>query len=425
MAEAIEVSIPYGTGALSVTVPRTSFLGTALAAKPLIPAADEASAVQRALEQPVGAKLLRDTLKTTDTVAVIVSDYTRPTPSGIILGPVLAELARIGISKENISIVVACGLHEPSPPESLVRMLGQDIIDNYKVVNHNADDLENLVPVGTTNGGIPVKINRLVAEADFRLAIGAIDPHRFAGWSGGAKNLLPGVAARETVNAHHVLLTHTSSRLGTTGENPFRVQLEEAARLARLDYIVNVVLSADKRIAYAVAGDAVEAHRAGVSYAEARIRAEVAVKADVVIASPGGAPRDSEFWQTEGKCLGTVSEVIRDGGTLIVAAQCSKGVGNPEFAEYLTMTVAGIEEAFAKRPFSMALAKAYKFAVLAQRVNVYLVSEGIGAVDLPNFPVKFFLTLQDALQHALEDYPQAKVLAIPDAAGVVLKLSEV
>jgi nickel-dependent lactate racemase len=423
MAEAVTISIPYGTGTLQANIPASNYLGTASPAEPLLPADSETGEVKRALARPIASLPLAQIVHAGDRVAIIVSDHTRPTPSGLILGPVLEELHGSGIVRENITIVVACGLHSPSPASRLQAMLGQDILERYRVVNHNADDEENLVSVGVTSTGIPVKINRIVAEADVRLAIGGIDPHRFAGWSGGAKNILPGVAARETVNAHHPLLFDAGTRLGVIAGNSFRKQLEEAAGLARLDFIVNVVLTPARKIAYAVAGNYVAAHRAGVEYVHNKIRVAVPGPADAVIASPGGAPRDGEFWQTEGKCTGPVSGVVKDGGTVIVAAQCAKGIGNAEFARYLRSMDAGeMEKALARGPFSMALAKAYEFAKLAERVTVIFITEGLDRAAFAKIPVRFAPSLEDALQQVLRRNPEASVLAVPDAAGVVLNV---
>jgi len=339
------------------------------------------------------------------------------------LGPVLEELHNAGIISENVTIVIACGLHAPSPVTSLTVMLGQDILDRYRVVMHNADDAENLLSVGVTSTGIPVKINRVVVEADVRLSIGSIDPHRFAGWSGGAKNILPGVAGRETINAHHTLLLDPATRLGVTTGNPFREQLEEAAGLAHLDFIINVVLTPKKKIAYVAAGHYVAAHRAGVQFVHQKIKATVAGKADIVIASPGGAPRDGEFWQTEGKCIGPASPAVKDGGTFIVVAQCSKGIGNEEFARYLrTMDAKEMEQALTRGPFSMALAKAYKFAQLAKRVNLVLITEGIDHAAFGKISMAFSTSLENTLQKLLQRNPGASVIAVPDAAGIILNV---
>lgn len=421
MPENVTISIPYGVGTLEAEVPAANFSGTVKPPGIVAPAASESGEVVRALAQPIGTAAISRQVKAGDKVAIIVSDYTRPTPSETILGPVLAELAQAGVAKSDIVIVVACGLHAPSPQASLRQMLGEGILAEYRVVNHNADDAANLVYVGTTGGGIPVKINRLVAEANFRIAIGGIDPHHLAGWSGGAKNLLPGVAARETVNAHHILLRAAATRLGATDDNPFRLQLEEAARLAKLDFIVNVVLTQGKRIAYAVAGDVVAAHRDGVSFARQGLLVPVPGRVDAVITSPGGAPRDGELWQSHGKCLTRVGGIVKDGGTVILAAECPKGVGDSEFAEWLRQDAVAMEAALAG-PFSMALAKAYHLAKEAGRVELFIVSDGITAADLPRLPVRFFPSLPAAVAAALAKKADASFLAVPDAAGVLTEL---
>lgn len=422
MSETVSISLPYGDGAVKAEVPAANFRGTVKPPGNIIAAASATDEVARALAAPIGAPPIGKQVKAGDKVAIIVSDHTRPTPSGTILGPVLAELHAAGVARGDIAIVVACGLHAPPPAASLRQMLGERIAAEYRVVNHSADDAD-LVGLGTTSGGIPVIINRLVATADFRIAVGGVDPHWMAGWSGGAKNVLPGVAGRETVNAHHILLRDAASRLGAADDNPFRLQLEEAARLARLDFIVNVVLTPAKKIACAVAGDAVAAHRAGVAFARERMLAPVSAMADVVLASPGGAPRDGDLWQTHGKCLTVVSGVVRDGGTVIVAAQCPKGAGDDEFAGWLRQDAAALEAALAG-PFSMALAKAYNLATLADRAELFFVSEGLTAAALPKLAVRFFPSLPAAVAAALANRPDAAVLAVPDAAKVLPVLKQ-
>lgn len=425
MGDSVEIRIPYGTGVMKASIPAVNYQETAVPVEPLQPLEDEVGEIKRALLHPFGSKTLSQLVKAGDKVTIIVSDYTRPTPTGRILGPVLAELHDRGVPAEHITIVIACGLHEPSPLSSLTAMLGQDVLNRYKVTNHNADDSENLVLVGQTSQGIPVRINKIVKEADIRISIGSIDPHRFAGWSGGAKNILPGVAARETVNAHHILLQNSAVGLGRTEGNPFREQLEEAARLAKLDFIINVVLTATKKIAYIVAGDVVAAHRAGVEFAHRRMQVNVKQQADVVIASPGGSPRDGEFWQTEGKCLGPVADVVKDGGIVIAVAQCLKGVGNDEFAQYLSsMDYSEMKEALETGPFSMALAKAYKFAKLAEKATVYLVTEGLAATAFAKIPVVISTTLEETIRRVLEGNQDASVLVVPDASGVVMNVAD-
>lgn len=425
MGDSVEIKIPYGTGVMKANIPAVNYQEIAVPVEPLQPVEDEVEEIKRSLLHPFGSRTLSQMVKAGDKVAIIVSDYTRPTPTGRILGPVLAELHDRGVPAEHITIVIACGLHEPSPLSSLTIMLGQDVLDRYKVINHNADDSENLVLVGHTSQGIPVRINKIVKEADVRISIGSIDPHRFAGWSGGAKNILPGVAARETVNAHHILLQNPAVGLGRTEGNPFREQLEEAARLAKLDLIINVVLTATKKIASIVAGDLVAAHRAGVEFAHRRMQVNVKQRADVVIASPGGSPRDGEFWQTEGKCLGPVADVVKEGGIVIAVAQCLKGVGNDEFAQYLSsMDYREMKEALETGPFSMALAKAYKFAKLAEKATVYLVTEGLAATVFAKIPVVICTTLEETVHQVLERNPGASVLVVPDASGVVMNVAD-
>jgi nickel-dependent lactate racemase len=422
LSQVTKLAIPYSQEQQTVEIATAHSVTLAIPPEPIVAAADAIAAVQEALANPIGSPPLSQLVRAGQKVAIVVSDFTRPTPSGLILGPVLAELHSAGIIKQNIIIVIACGLHVPSPLKNQEIMLGKQILAEYQVVNHLADD-ESMKYVGTTSGGIPVKINKIVAEADLIISIGAVDPHHWAGFSGGGKNLLPGVSSRETVNAHHILLMDPHTGVGQLAGNKFRQQLEEAARLAKFNFIINVVLSPDKKIAFVAAGDVVEAHRACTDYSASKLQVTIAEQADIVIASPGGFPRDSTFWQTDGKCVSPIAPVVKDGGIAIIVSRCDKGFGDDEFANLLgTKNFSELETALKQGPFSTALAKAYNFARLAQRVQIYLVTEGISSELLPHIPLKSFTSLASAVAAALAQQPDATLLVVPDSASIVLKL---
>ncbi len=423
MSQVTKLAIPYSQEQQTVDIGAAYSVTVAMPPEPIVAVADAVAAVQEALANPIGSLPLSQLVRPGQKVAIVVSDFTRPTPSGLIVGPVLAELHRAGITKQDVTIVIACGLHAPSPLKNQEIMLGKRIFTEYRVVNHLADETESMKYVGTTSGGIPVKINKIVAEADLSISIGAVDPHHWAGFSGGGKNLLPGVSSRETVNAHHILLMDPHTGVGQLTGNKFRQQLEEAARLAKFNFIINVVLSPDKKIAFVAAGDVVEAHRACTDYSASKLQVTIAEQADIVIASPGGFPRDSTFWQTDGKCVSPIAPVIKDGGIAIIVSRCDKGFGDDEFANLLgTKNFSELEAALKQGPFSTALAKAYNFARLAQRVQIYLVTEGISRELLPHIPLKSFTSLAVAVDAALAQQPDATILVVPDSASIVLKL---
>jgi len=425
LSQETKLTIPYSQVSQTVTIAANYPVTVATPPEPIVAAKDAVAAVEQALKHPIGSLPINQLVRAGQKVAIVVSDFTRPTPSGLILGPVLAELASIGITKQNITIVIACGLHVPSPLKNQEIMLGKEILTEYQVVNHLADDTEGMKYVGTTSGGIPVKINQIVAEADLSISIGAVDPHHWAGFSGGGKNLLPGVSSRETVNAHHILLMDPHTGVGQLEGNKFRGQLEEAARLANFNFIINVVMSPDKKIAFVAAGDVIKAHRACTDYAASKLQVTIAQQADIVIASPGGFPRDSTFWQTDGKCVSPIAPVIRDGGVAIIVSRCDKGFGDEEFANLLgTKTFSELADSLQQGPFSTALAKAYNFARLAQRVQIYLVAEEITGEQFQSIPVKSFTSLADAVAAALAGKETANILAVPDSASIVLKLAE-
>lgn len=422
MNQIIKIAIPYSQECKAVELPADHSVIVATPPEPIVAAPDALAVIRAALDHPVGSLPIRELVQAGQKIAIVVSDFTRPTPSGFILGPILEDLHSHGITKQDITIVIACGLHVPSPQKNQEIMFGKQILAEYTVVNHLADEAL-MTDVGTTSGGIPVKINKIVAEADFIISIGAVDPHHWAGFSGGGKNLLPGVSSRETVNAHHILLMDPHTGVGRLAGNKFREQLEEAARLAKFNFIINVVMSQDKKIAFAAAGDVVQAHRACTDYAASKLQVSVAQPADIVIASPGGFPRDSTFWQTDGKCVSPIAPVVKDGGIAIIVSCCDKGFGDDEFAHLLrTKTFEELEADLKNGPFSTALAKAYNFARLARRVQIYLVTEGIQSQELAHISIKTFRSLDNAVSESLIEKPAGSILIVPDSASIVLKL---
>jgi nickel-dependent lactate racemase len=324
-----EFELPYGTGTLPLRVPQKN-LACVIEPRHIAGAEDESAAILLALRNPIGQKPLAETVSGDDRVVVIVTDNTRACPDDRILPPLLSELERV-VPREQITIVVALGLHAPLGRGELETLVGSDIVAAYNVVNH---DPAKTVRIGITTRGTPVMINPLVVEADFRVSTGFIEPHFFAGFSGGRKSIAPGVFAVESayVNHGYRMIEHPRARSGSLAGNPIHEDMVEQAKMAKLDFIVNVLLNREKKITQVFAGDFVLAHEAGCQAAREVVGVNVDHRVDIAITTNSGAPLDLDLYQTV-KGIDNASTVTRDGGIVIAASSCSSGVGPQSFVD--------------------------------------------------------------------------------------------
>lgn len=324
-----EFDLPYGHSHLRVRVPEKN-LAFVLEPTHRQGLPDEAGAVTAALRAPIGRKPLVELLQSTDRVVVIVTDNTRACPDDRLLPPILAELERV-VPRDQITIVVALGLHPPLNQEELQRLLGAAIVAHYRVVNH---DPSSVINIGTTSRGTPVDINPIVVNADFRLSTGFIEPHFFAGFSGGRKSIAPGVFGQKSafVNHGYRMIADPRARAGILTGNPIHEDMVEQARMAGLDFIVNVLLNKHKEISAVFAGDLVAAHEAGCAVAREVVGVKVPHRVDIAITTNSGAPLDLDLYQTV-KGVDNASLITRDGGIVLIASSCAAGVGPQAFVD--------------------------------------------------------------------------------------------
>ncbi|MHB1417356.1 MAG: nickel-dependent lactate racemase family protein [Chloroflexota bacterium] len=417
----MQVVFRYGSTEEAVEISDQHLL--AVAQPPRLPAGgDEQTLLAAALADPVGTPRLRDLARGRADAAIIVSDHTRPTPSRRILPVLLEELAAGGLDEKRVSVVVATGLHDPTDRPALGRILGEDLLSRLRVVVHSPDD-PSLVEVGTTSNGTPLRVNRTAAEADLLLSVSTVSPHHTFGWSGGAKNIIPGISSRQTVNVNHGRrLTHQGGVDKLEG-NIFRDDAEEAARLVGLAFILNVALNERLEIIGAVAGDVVAAHRRLVDTARAQMAAPVPGLADIIVVGVGGPPRDAEFWQAHGKGMLNTRHAVREGGAMILVAGCEKGLGPSLFRRYMGFTGEELYRWNREQGYSVPLYKAFDIFNFTERRTLYLVTPGLSREDLPHLPARQFASVTAALEAARADLgADAKVLAVPDGSRVVITL---
>jgi len=416
----MELSFGIGKGTQSVAVDERNLLGVLHANEaPQGPRGEDA--VRAALEHPIGAPRLCELVRPGEKIVIVTSDITRPMPTKVVLPPLLRELYKAGIPKEDITLVFAIGSHRNHTSEEQRALVGEAAYAEIRCVDSDPNDC---VLLGHTAAGTPVEITRVVAQADRRICIGNVEYHYFAGYSGGAKAIMPGTSTRAAIQANHRMMVQDACCAGALETNPLRMDLEEAGDICGIDYIVNVVLSEHKEVLFAAAGDVRAAHRAGCRYLDRLYLKELPKAADIVLVSQGGAPKDLNLYQTQ-KALDNARHAVRQGGIIVLIGSCREGLGEKTFEEW--MTTSASPEAMIERigrDFQLGGHKAAAIAMTLQKAEVWLVS------DLPDeFVRSIFLTPQPSVQAALTcAYEKlgsdATVLAMPYGGSTLPRIVE-
>ena len=326
----MRIDIPHGKGTQALNVADERLRAVLTPTHTAHQAADQQSLVLAALENPIGSLPLPEIARGKEKIVVITSDHTRPLPSAITLPLYLAEI-RKGNPHADITILIATGVHRAPTKEEMLSKFGEGIVNHEKLLVHNASDDSQLVLMGTLPSGGELWLNKLVAEADLVVSEGFVEPHFFAGFSGGRKSILPGVAGRKTVlYNHNAMFIHApQSRQGILADNPIHRDMAFAAQTAKLGFILNVLLDGDKRIIAAFAGDAVQAHEAACALCLKQTSVP-AVAADIVVTSNGGYPLDQNIYQCV-KGLTAAEACVREGGVIILSAGLGDGHGGEGF----------------------------------------------------------------------------------------------
>ena len=297
---------------------------------------DEVAALRAALERPIQSAALASKVRTGDRVVIVHSDITRATPNDRILPVLLATLEAAGVARQDITLLNALGTHRPQTDAELQRMLGNGIVENYRCLQHDANDDANLVALGNTTRGHPVRINRHYLEAEIRILTGFIEPHFFAGFSGGPKGVLPSIAGAESVYSNHGydMIEDPNATWGVTEGNPIWEEMREVALRTNPTFLLNVTLNAECQITGVFAGEMLAAHAAGCAFVKENAMAPVEAPFDIVITTNGGYPLDQNLYQAI-KGVSAANRIVRDGGAIIVAAACADGL--PEHGRYAAL----------------------------------------------------------------------------------------
>jgi len=412
----VDVWLPYGKTEVCVRIPIQNFLGSIEPReKPRAP--DARAEIERVLKEPIASKRLGEIAKPEHKVAIVVDDATRSAPSHLMLPPLLSELNAAGVKGENITVIFGCGTHRAVTPEEASKLLGEEILGHVKTVSHDCK-ANDLVLAGTTQKyGTKVYLNRVFVEADMRILVGDIGLHYYAGYGGGRKSVLPAVSGEETVNVNHAMLLHPQARTGVLEGNPVNEDMLEAARLAKVDFILNVVTNGKGEIVKAFAGDMEQAFYEGVKLVDEMYRISVDRKAEIVVVSAGGYPADVNLFQAL-KAVNSAIEVVKRGGVIILVAECLEGHGNQVFYDWMAKfdDLKTVEREI-KRNFSLGGYKAYFLQKALQNHKITLVSSMPGYYAANIFRLKTARAVNDALNEAFGIAGKnAKVWVMPYAS---------
>jgi nickel-dependent lactate racemase len=409
----VDVWLPYGKTEVCVRIPARNFLGS-IEPKEKAGVPDAKMEVERALKEPIASKRLSEIVKPENKVAIVVDDATRSAPSHLMVPPLLDELNAAGVKDENITVIFGCGTHRAVTHEEAVKLVGEAVLNRVKTLSHDCR-AQDLVYVGTTQKyGTKVYLNRIFAEADVKILTGDVDFHYYAGYGGGRKSVLPGVSGIETIKSNHAMLLHPNAKTGVLNGNPVHEDMIEAAKLAKVNFILNVVTNSKREIVKAFAGDLEQAFYEGVKVVDEMYRIPVDRKADIVVVSAGGHPADINLFQAY-KAVDNALEVVKRGGVIVWVAECPEGHGDQVFYDWMVKfkDLKTIEREI-KNNFVLGGHKAYYLLKTLQKVKIILVSAMPDYYATNIFKLKTARAVNDALNEAFNIVGRnARVLVMP------------
>ena len=411
------VKLAYGRDGLEVELPddRTTVIEPTYV--PGLP--DAEGAILTALRNPIGTRPLRQIVKPDQTVAISVCDITRPMPSKTLLPTLLGELRHV--PPENITILIATGTHRTNTDAELVDMLGEEVVRNYRVINHDGFDGDSLETIGSTETGIEVRLNRRWVESDIRITTGFVEPHFFAGFSGGPKMVAPGLAGFPTIMRLHdaAMIGHPKSRFAITAGNPIHDAIREIARMSGVDFSVDVTINRDHRITSVYAGELFAVHKAACAVAQRLAMQAVSAPFDVVLTTNSGYPLDQNLYQAV-KGMSAAAQIVRDRGKIICAAECSEGV--PDHGQYRHILASCDSPADILKLLQQPgyerhdQWQAQIQAQIQMKADVYLKSDYLTTQQI----AEAHLTAVDSIEDAVADCaPEARICVLPEGPQTI------
>lgn len=408
----MKISLKYGEKQVDVQVP--DHAETLLPRTELPAVSDPFEEIRKVLSEPIRSPTITEMVlqMRPKKISILVSDLTRPSPSHIIVPPILEELTRAGVKPEQIQIIFGLGFHRKMTEEEMKKAVGKEVFEKYACLNH---DIYDCVYLGETSRGTPVEVFKPVVESDLIIATGNLELHWFVGYSGGNKALLPGVCSKTSIEKNHSLMLSEHAVAGNIDTNPVRLDIEEAGSIANVGFIVNVVLNSKKEIVKAVAGHPIYAHREGVKYIDQMYKLPIKRKYDIVVASCGGFPKDINLYQAQ-KGLDNAFHAVKEGGTIVLVAECREGFGERTFEEWMRKAKSPDEPLqWIRSNFVLGGHKAVGFCKVLKKAEIFLCSS-MNEETVKDVFMKPFNDVQQALNEALQKHGKsADILIMPFA----------
>lgn len=414
----MRVGMLCGQQTLAVQVPDSAQI---LTTRPATPLADPAAAVVQALARPIASPPLAELARGRKDACIVISDITRPVPNRVVLPPMLAILEQAGIPREKIVILIATGMHRPNEGEELERVVGREIMDNYRIINHFCRRPQDVRHIATIDGG-PIEINRHYLDADLKIITGLIEPHMYAGYSGGRKAILPGISSFTTMKFMHsfAMIDHPKVTNCVLDGNPFHEAGLQVTALAGCDFMLNVVINKERQTVGVFAGHYDQAHRAGCAVVEEHSVHHLDQRADLVLTSAGGYPLDQTFYQVS-KGLIMARNIVKPGGAIVVTCGCAEGLGSGEYCDLVRQGRSPAEfVAHCCQPDNFVIDQwclQTTYQAMAHAAKVYAFSPGLSAADLGAMGIAKVEDLQACLDGLVAANP--RMVVVPEGPYVV------
>lgn len=421
------IKVPYSKTHLNIEIPDENLSGIleSEASRSKTELSEE-DIINNALDNPIGSKRLEELVVGKKNMVIITSDHTRPVPSRLTLPPILERIRRVN-PEIDIKILIATGYHRPTTKEELIFKCGREIAENEQFVMHISKDLDSLVKVDVLPSGGELWLNKLVMESELVIAEGFIEPHFFAGFSGGRKSILPGVAGAKTVLANHCsrFIASKYARTGNLNNNPIHIDMLYAAEKAKLAFILNVVLDENKKVINAFAGNSVLAHERGCEFVT-KLAGVNRVESEIVVTSNGGYPLDQNIYQSV-KGMTAAEATCTEGGVIIMVSACDDGHGGQSFYDNMANAESPQEvlEKIMQIPQHKTLPDQWEFQILARILSKYTVIMVTDMCDpqmIRAMHMEHAYTFEEALNRAFKlKGKDARAAVIPDGVSVIVK----
>jgi lactate racemase len=425
----MKVTLKYGTEGIFLDIKETpGFVGVLIPSEP-DPLSYPEDAVGRSLWNPITSKPLAEIARGRKTACILISDITRPVPNPMILSSILEVVEAEGIPRSGIIILIATGIHRSSTDEEKIRLVGPAIAKKYKILDHHSKKMEDMVEVGKIGGRVPALINRFYLEADLKILTGFIEPHMWAGYSGGRKAILPGISSIETLQFMHgaEMIAHPKTKYGELNGNPFHEAGLEVMEKSGADFIVNVTLNTRKEITGVFSGHPVKAHLKGCDFLAQHCIHELDAPLDFIVTTNSGAPLDCNLYQTV-KGITGAAPVVKTNGDILIASCCIEGVGSPEYKKILEMVDSPrffLDRIMRKEffvPDQWCAQETYQIMV---EKNVWVYTEGISSEELERYHFRPIKNIEEKIQSLLAKYGRdARWAIVPDGPMLILRIRQ-